>query len=171
MLFRIVLSLMKLMITASLLALSCHATASELFTKNGQHLSFNLDMSDSLNKEYVGFGVGYRYFPADGIELGLDFDLLLGNDPIIYRVSPEIRYVFYPFKIFIPYVGAFYQYHYIVNMEDKGGFGARAGFYTPVGANTYIGYGVSLGELLQCDKKGYGKCSTTQLEFSYSLRF
>jgi hypothetical protein len=40
-----------------------------------------------------------------------------------------------------------------------------------VGANTYIGYGVSVGELLQCDKKGYGKCSTTQLEFSYSLRF
>jgi hypothetical protein len=119
----------------------------------------------------VGFGVGYRYFPVNGIELGLDFDLLLGNDPIIYRVSPEIRYVFYPFKTFIPYVGTFYQYHYIVDLENKGGFGARVGFYTPVGANTYIGYGVSVGELQQCDKAVYGKCSSSQLEFSYSLRF
>ena len=169
--FRLVLSSMKLTIAAIFLAMSCNAPASTLFTQNSQHLSFNLGFSDSLNKDYVGFGVGYRYFPADGTELGLDFDLLLGNDPIIYRVSPEIRYVIHSFKTFIPYVGAFYQYHYIVNLENKGGFGARAGFYTPVGANTYIGYGVNVGELRQCDKAVYGKCSNRQLEFSYSLRF
>ncbi len=154
-----------------LAALSYNSNANSLFMQNTQHLSFNLGFSDSLNKDYVGFGVGYRYFPLDGVELGLDFDLLLGNDPIIYRVSPEIRYVFYPMKTFIPYVGALYQYNYIVNFENKGGFGARAGFYTPFGDRTYIGYGLSVGELRQCEKSVYGDCSTIQAEFLLSLRF
>ncbi|WP_455210396.1 hypothetical protein [Kaarinaea lacus] len=139
--------------------------------QNTQHVSFNLGFSDSLNKDYVGFGVGYRYFPLDGVEVDLDFDLLLGNEPIIYRVSPGIRYVFYPLQTFIPYVGTFYQYSYIVNMENKGGLGARAGFYTPLGHRTYISYGVSVGELRQCEKAVYGDCSIVQAEFSFSLVF
>jgi hypothetical protein len=151
--------------------LSCNVNASSFFMQNTQHLSFNLSFSDSLKRDYVGFGLGYRYFPLDGLEVGLDFDLLLGNEPIIYRVSPEIRYVFYPLKTFIPYVGVFYQYNYIVNMENKGGLGARAGFYTPVGDNSYVGYGLSAGELRQCDKMVYGECSTIQVEFNFSLVF
>jgi hypothetical protein len=154
-----------------LAVLSYKADATSLFVQNSQHVSFNLGVSDSLNKDYVGFGIGYRYFPADGVELGLDFDLLLGDDPIIYRVSPEVRYVFYSLNTFIPYVGVYYQYNYIVDMENKGGFGARAGFYTPLRANTYIGYGVSAGKLQQCDKTVYSDCSTTQIELSFSLKF
>jgi len=154
-----------------LAVLSCHAHANSYFMQHTQHLSFNLGFSDSLSKDYVGFGVGYRYFPFDGVEVGLDFDLLLGNEPIIYRVSPEVSYVFYSLKTFVPYVGAFYEYNYIVNMENKGGFGARAGFYTPVGNRSYIGYGLSAGELRQCEKAIYGDCSVIQAEFKFSLIF
>jgi hypothetical protein len=150
---------------------SCHASPNSLFKENSHYLSFNLGSSDSLNKDYVGFGVGYRYFPMDGIDVGLDFDLLLGNNPIIYRVSPEVRYVFHKLKKFIPYVGGFYQYNYIVDLENRGGFGVRAGLYTPLWSNTYIGYGLSWGELGQCDKSVYGECSTSQLELAFSLHF
>ncbi|KPJ88351.1 MAG: hypothetical protein AMJ53_16970 [Gammaproteobacteria bacterium SG8_11] len=155
-----------------MLAVVCSlASATPPFAKNSQHVSFNLGFSDSLNKDYVGFGLGYRYFLLDGFNVGLDFDLLLGDNPIIYRVSPEIRYVFYPLKTFIPYVGAFYQYNYIVDMENKGGFGARAGLYTPLWSQTYVGYGLSLGELRQCETEQYGKCSTAQIELNLSLQF
>lgn len=149
----------------------CQASSKLLFSQNSHYLSFNLGSSESLDKEYVNFGVGYRYFPMDGVDVGLDFDLLLGNNPIIYRVSPEVRYVFHKLKIFIPYVGGFYQYNYIVDLVNRGGFGVRAGFYTPLWPNTFVGYGLSWGELGQCDKSVYGECSTSQLELAFSLRF
>ena len=164
-------SLMSVVLGGVFAAMSFNACANSFFKKHTQHISFNLSFSDSLNKDYVGFGVGYRYFPFEGVDVGLDFDLLLGNEPIIYRVSPEIRYVFYTLQTFIPYVGGFYQYNYIVNIENKGGFGARAGFYTPLSDHTYIGYGLSAGELRQCEKAVYGKCTTVQAEFSFSLLF
>jgi hypothetical protein len=147
------------------------AGANSLFKQNSQHLAFNLGFSDSLNKDYVGFGVAYRYFPFTGVDVGVDFDLLLGNNPIIYRVSPEIRYVFQSLETFIPYVGAFYQYNYIVDLENLGGFGARAGLYTPISPTSYLGYGLSWGELRQCNKAIYGECSNRQIEINFSLRF
>lgn len=151
--------------------LSCQVSASALFNQNTQHISGNLGWSDYLDNDYVDFGMGYRYFPWDGLEVGLDFDLLLGNTPIIYRVSPEIRYVFHGLKTFIPYVGVFYQYNYIVDLENLDGLGARAGLYTPLGDRTYIGYGFSRGQLRRCDTAIYSACSTTTVELNISLVF
>ena len=151
--------------------LTINADASPLFRQNNHHVAFNLGFVDALQREYVGFGMGYRYFPIDGVEIGMDFDLLLGNNPLIYTVSPEIRYVFYPLKTFVPYVGAYYQYNYINNMENRGGLGARAGFYTPLGPQVYIAYGVSLGELTQCNDTEYGDCSPARIELSIALSF
>lgn len=153
-------------------ALGCPTVcAKSLFNQHSQHASFNLDFSNMLNKDYVGFGVGYSYFPLDGLETGLDFDLLLGSNPIVYKVSPQVRYVFHQFQTFIPYIGAFYHYNFIDNLDNRGGFGFRAGLNTQLWENAFIGYGVSFANLNQCDKNVYGACSEEKIELKFTLRY
>lgn len=140
------------------------------FLQGNKLLSINSGIGRSLDTEYLVFGLGFGYYVADGLELGLDFDLWLGNNPLIYKVEPEVRYVFRQLDTFVPYLGVFYQQNFIEGMDSRGALGFRAGLYTPIGDNFILGYGASFSSLGDCDENIYGSCSSEQIELTFSFK-
>ncbi len=68
---------------------------------------------NNLRYNYTILGVGAGYYVLDGLEVGLDVEDWLGGGPRIYRVSPEIRYVFYEIETVKPYAGVFSRRNFI----------------------------------------------------------
>jgi hypothetical protein len=117
----------------------------------------------------VGGGLGY--FPLAGLEIGVDGEVWLGEDPSVYKVSPGARYVLQGLGAFYPYVGGFYRQTFYEGADDVGSYGARYGVYMPLGPNTYAGVGGVYEKELNCEKTVGNDCATSYPEISVSVSF
>jgi hypothetical protein len=102
--------------------------------------------------DYVILGAGFSYFIFDGLSLGLDGDIWLGDDPSVYTLTPQARYVLYFVPVLKPYVGAFYRRYFIEKpFDDLNSVGGRAGAYLVTGGGGYLGLGAIYERFLSCD--------------------
>ena len=141
------------------------------FEKGKIRLSVLGSSGRSLDQNYLILGVGAGYFVAKGLELGLNVDTWLGNDPSIYEVTPVIRYVLDLKKPLYPYVGAFYTRSIYEDLEDLDAAGFRAGVFSSIGPRTLIGLGMVYDRLLDCDEDIYESCTEVYSEAMLSFTF
>ncbi len=126
---------------------------------------------NNTQHNYTILGVGAGYYVIDGLEVGLDVEDWLGSGPRIYRVSPEVRYVFYEAETVKPYAGVFYRRNFIEGGEDSNTVGFRAGGMFLTGKRSYIGIGVVYDKYLNCNNSPFSSCSDTYPEILVAVTF
>jgi hypothetical protein len=115
-------------------------------------LSIVLGSATLGESDYIVLGAGLSYYLFDGLSLGLDGDVWLGDDPSVYTLTPQARYVLYFVPLLKPYVGAFYRHYFIGSpYDDLNSVGGRAGVYLVTGGGGYLGLGALYEKFLSCD--------------------
>ena len=125
----------------------------------------------AFSQSYFVLGVGANYYVVQGLGLGLNFESWLGNTPGIYKLTPNVQYVFTQNPSVQPYVGVFYRRVFIDDLSDLNSVGARAGAYLPVGPNTHFGLGGVYEKSLDCNKSSYHTCEDFYPEISFTVGF
>jgi hypothetical protein len=125
----------------------------------------------AFDENYIIVGVGFGYFLANGLELGLDAEFWTSGDPGITKLSPAVRYVVPTKGAVKPYVGAFYRWTMIDNYDDLNSTGGRAGIYVLSGRGSYFGAGMVYEKYLSCDETVYRSCSETYPEIIFAIAF
>jgi len=125
----------------------------------------------AFSQTYFVLGVGANYYVVQGLGLGLNFESWLGNTPGIYKLTPNVQYVFTQIPSVQPYVGMFYRRVFVENLSDLNSVGARAGAYLPIGPNTHFGLGGVYEKYLDCNQSSYHSCDDFYPEISFTVSF
>lgn len=142
--------------------------ADEAFAGGQARVSVIAGSGRAFGENYLVIGAGLAYYLVDGLELGLDGEVWTGGDPSIYKLSPQLRYVFGQGDI-RPYAGAFYRYTGIEDEDGLQSFGARIGFYLGLGGGAYLGLGLVQERYLDCDEEVYRSCEEGYAEAVLSV--
>ncbi len=152
--------------------LPAHAGAGrDPFTDGSMRLSVVVGNGYAFDESYLIVGLGFGYFVAKGLELGLDAESWSGANPGITKISPEVRYVVPTNGAIRPYIGVFYRWTMIENLDDLTSLGGRAGIYFLSGRGSYFGAGVVYEKYLSCDESVYRSCSDTYPEIIFAITF
>jgi hypothetical protein len=125
----------------------------------------------AFSQTYFVLGVGANHYVLQGLGLGLSFESWVGNTPTIYKLTPNVQYVFTQVPSVNPYVGVFYRRVFIDNYPDLNSVGARAGAYLPIGPNTHLGLGAVYESYLDCSESTYDSCNAFYPEISLTVAF
>src|SRR3989304_4530009 len=102
---------------------------------------------------------------------GPDGEAGRGTAPRIYRVGPEIHYVFYEFDPIKPYAGVFYRRNFIEGHDDVNTVGFRAGGLFLMGKRSYLGAGMVYDKYLNCNNSPFSSCSDIYPEIIIAVTF
>jgi len=150
---------------------SADAASRDPFADGSMRLSVLVGNGYAFDQSYLIVGVGFGYFVAKGLELGLDVENWSGNSPHIAKISPSVRYVLPTNGVLRPYVGAFYRRTMIDNYDDLNSAGGRAGVYFVSGQGSYFGAGLVYEKYLSCDPAIYLSCDDTYPEIIFAIAF
>lgn len=153
------------------MALPAVAAGRDPFAGGSMRASVIVGNGYAFDESYVIIGVGFGYFFAKGLELGLDGEYWTSGDPSITKLSPSVRYVVPTDGAIRPYVGVFYRRTMIDNYDDLNSTGGRAGIYVISGQGSYFGAGVVYENYLSCDQSVYRSCSDTYPEIIFAIAF
>lgn len=146
-------------------------SSADMFAQGAKRFSILVGRGQAFNDNYTIIGIGFGYYVANGLELGINWDTWQGGDPRINQITPEVRYVFRTRSAVDPYVGALYRWTSISGFDDKTAYGFRGGVYIKAGQRSYIGIGAAYIETTSCNETIYVSCSDTYPEFSYAFSF
>ena len=142
------------------------------FERGRTRLSVTAGYGSFNDKDYAVLGLGAGYYLWDGLEAGLEGESWVGNAPRIYKVSPQITYVFYELEAFKPYIGGVYRHTFFdQSLSDADSGGGRAGIIVPLSPHTYLGAGVVYERFFHCDRNVSGTCSQTYPEVSFAISY
>jgi hypothetical protein len=140
-----------------------------IFSQGKTRLSISAGYGVWNNNDYGIVGLGAGYFLADGLEAGLDGEAWLGSKPHLYSASPEVRYTFFQFDSFKPYVGGFYKRSMYDVLKPLDSAGVRAGVVTTLSEHAYVSAGLVYENYFNCDSAVYSSCSQTYPEISLAF--
>ena len=152
-------------------SLSAEAADRDPFGSGSMRASILVGNGYAFNESYLVIGVGFGYFFAKGLELGVDFESWTSGSPHITKISPEVRYVVPTGGAVRPYVGAFYRWTQIENYENLNSTGGRAGIYFLSDRGSYFGAGAVYEKYLSCNEAVYHSCSDTYPEIIFAITF
>lgn len=144
---------------------------SALFDKGAKRVSVILGSGSSLGNDYIVLGLGAGYYVVDGLDLGLNVQAWLGDEPSIYQITPEARYTFQITDVLAPYAGALFRETIIENRNNTSAYGAKAGLNIITGSNSYIGVGIVTIKYKDCRESVLVNCSETYPEASLLFSF
>ena len=105
----------------------------------------------------------------NGLEVGLDVEGWLFQDPTYWKVTPQVRYVFWQVQPIRPYVGAFWRKTFVSNSyPDYESWGGRAGIAYQKG-RSYLAVGVVYEKFI--DYSGFGDDYLVYPEIAFWLSF
>jgi hypothetical protein len=112
------------------------------FRKGKIRVGFYGGAGNTYSQTYFILGAGAGYYVLNGLEVGVDVEGWLLNDPNIWKVTPQVRYVLWQMDPIRPYVGAFWRQTYVDDpFRDYDSWGARGGIAYRKGGN-YLALGV-----------------------------
>jgi len=158
---------------AVILQNSLHAevtAGTNFFSKGRSRGTIYGSSASSFDNTYFVLGLGYGYYVANGLQLGIDAESWLGANPNVYKVTPQVLYVVNGGRFF-PYVGGFYRRTYIEDLNDLDSYGGRLGVYTMMSSRVYAGVGLVYEQYADCQESIYTDCSTMYPEFNISVGF
>jgi hypothetical protein len=120
------------------------------FSRGSFVISIILGQGSTSFDDYFILGGGMGYFVIDGLAPGLQYEVWLGGDPTLHRLTPDVRYVLHFVPVLKPYVGVFYRHTFVESFDDWDSVGARGGaIYVPNGP-VFVGLGAVYERLLDC---------------------
>jgi hypothetical protein len=133
--------------------------AAEPFGRGNVTGSIYVGAGRALDQEYTTLGGALGYMISEGLMLGMSAETWLGNEPDIYKFTPEVRYTFTQAATVKPYVGAFVSRTIYDGLEDRNTYGMRGGIYMPFSSNAAFSAGVVYEKISGCDESTYSDCS------------
>lgn len=141
------------------------------FDKGSANIGITLGAGRALDRDYTVIGGRLGYYVADGFELAFAGELWRGNSPNIYKLTPEVRYVWYMLDPVKPYVGGFYSRTFYDGLPDRNSYGVKGGAYFAVSHNANLGVGLVYERIENCQSATYRNCSQTYPEISFQATF
>ena len=142
------------------------------FKGGSTRLSLVIGTGYTATENYMILGAGVGRYLADGLELGLDYEMWIFGSPVFHRLSPGLRYVFHMVPVIKPYVGGFYRHTFVHDFDDLNSVGARAGiYYTPKSGRMYIGGGAVYEHELDCTNSALVDCDSVYPEIFFGVAF
>ncbi len=160
-----------LLIGALLTCFSAQVRAAEPFGRGNTTGSIFVGAGRALDREYTTLGGTLGYMVAEGLMLGVSAEMWLGNEPDIYKFTPEVRYTFTHVAPVKPYVGAFVSRTIYDGPADRNTYGARGGVYMPFGSNAAFNVGVVYEKISGCNPSTYNDCSQLYSEAGILFSF
>jgi len=158
-----------LIVAATLWASTSHAA--EPFNRGNMSGSLAVGSGSALGNTYTTLGVGLGYMISDGLMAGIGGEAWFGNDPNIYKITPEIRYTFTQVRPAMPYVGAFVARTFYDDLDDRNSYGARGGVYFRFSSNAAVNVGLVYEKISNCDDATYHDCSQVYPEAGLLVSF
>lgn len=140
------------------------------FGERRTRISVLIGSGFAAGNSYLILGVGVGYFLVGGLELGFDYELWLLNDPLLQRVSPNLRYVF-DLGALKPYVGPLYRHTFVADYDDFDQLGVRGGLIFVPQSGAFVGVGAVYERLLDCDESTPVDCDSVYPEISVGVAF
>jgi hypothetical protein len=148
-----------------------HTRAAEPFDRGKTTGSIFVGAGKALDREYTTLGGALGYMVSEGLMLGIGAEMWLGNEPDIFKVTPEVRYTFTEVSRVKPYVGAFVSRTFYDGLPDTNTFGARGGIYMPFSSNAAFNVGVVYEKISGCNQSTYTDCSQLYPEAGVMFSF
>ena len=148
-----------LLIGALLSCFPARLQAAEPFGRGNTTGSIYLGAGRALDREYTTLGGTLGYMVSEGLMLGLSAEIWFGNEPDIYKFTPEVRYTFTGVAPVKPYVGAFVSRTIYDGPSDRNTYGVRGGIYMPFSSNGAFNVGLVYEKISGCDSSTYVECS------------
>jgi hypothetical protein len=143
-----------------------------MFSKGRRRVSVVGGWGHTFGQDYLLIGIGVGYFIKNGLDVGVDFEGWVLNDPKLYKLSPRIDYVLWKSPRIKPYGGAFYRYSFISGgLDDLGSVGGRAGVFYKGTKGGMAGAGMVYERYLNCDDTIYSSCEVTYPEIFFAVSF
>ena len=154
-----------------LLAAAAPASA-QSFEHGTSSLAVMLGAGQQLQRNYTLISGRAGYYFVDDVEASVALDAWIGNDPKIYKLIPELRYVYSAPRAVKPYVAGFVaRSFYEGSVADTSSYGARVGAYFPLNRRSFLGLGLVHERFKDCDPLVYGDCRQTFSELSLHFMF
>jgi hypothetical protein len=112
------------------------------FKKGKVRVGFYAGAGSTLDRTYFIIGGGLGYYVVNGLEAGLDVEGWVLESPSFWKVTPQVRYVFWQLNPIRPYVGAFWRKTFSGgDYADFNSYGGRGGVAYRRGGS-YVALGV-----------------------------
>lgn len=157
------------MIVAGLLA--PQFASAQGFEEGSSTIAVSLGAGRQLDQDYTVISGRYGYFFVRDFEASFTFEAWRGNDPAIYKLVPELRYVYarrFPIK---PYVGAFLSRTLYQGRSDRNTYGGKIGAYFTINPNAHLSIGAVYERIESCNSSTYGECRQTYPEMGLLFTF
>jgi len=142
--------------------LACFPTkirAAEPFGRGNVIGSIYVGAGRALDQEYTTLGGALGYMISEGLMLGMSAEMWFGNEPDIYKFTPEVRYTFTQAATVKPCVGGFVSRTIYDGLANRNTNGMRGGIYMPFSSNAAFNVGVVYEKISGCDVSTYSDCS------------
>lgn len=134
--------------------------------------SLSLATSKQFDRNYTVISGRYGRFFTNSFEASLGLELWRGNDPEIYKLIPELRYVSPTGESFKPYAALFVTRTFYANtVASHNSFGVRGGMYYVIDRGAYLGVGLAAERLESCDRSVLRDCDYVYPEITLHFRF
>jgi hypothetical protein len=134
-------------------------------------LSISLGAGKQLDRGYTVLSGRYGYYVVREFEASLAFEAWRGNDPAIYKVVPELRYVYSQAAPIKPYFGIFLARTFYDGLPDRNSFGGKTGGYLTLNRGAHLGLGVVYERIEGCNEGTYRKCRQLYPEVAVHFTF
>jgi hypothetical protein len=142
------------------------------FEQGESSVALGIGSGQQLGRNYTVINGRYGYFFVKEFEASLALELWRGNSPEIYKIIPELRYVYSAPQRWKPYGALFVGYtNYGGAVQDRNSYGAKAGVYLRLNPSAYLGLGLVHERMENCDTAVYSNCQYTYPEVSLNFTF
>lgn len=162
---------MRLAVSLAAAALLGSSQFALAFDKGTSSIAITVSSGRALDQTYTVIGARLGHYIADGFELAVGAEFWTDNDPDIFKLTPEARYVWYGMGTIKPYAGAFLSRTMYDGLPDRNTYGAKGGAYMQVGRNAHLGLGLVYERVESCDRATYRDCDQLYPEVAFNVRF
>ena len=144
----------------------------QAFEKGESSAALAIGSGQQLGHDYTVISGRYGYFFVKEFEASVALELWRGNNPQIYKIIPELRYVYSAPPTVKPYAALFVGFtNYSGAVADRTSYGAKAGVYLQLNPSAYFGVGLVHERIENCDPAVYSTCQYTHPEMSLNFVF
>jgi hypothetical protein len=162
-----------LLATATVLAalLLPQLARAQAFDQGSTSISISLGAGKQLDQDYTVLAGRYGYYFVREFEGSVTVEAWRGNDPAIYKIVPELRYVYarvFPIK---PYIGMFVSRTLYQGLTDRNTYGAKIGAYFTLNPNAHLAIGAVYERVESCNASVYRDCRQVYPEIGLHFTF
>jgi hypothetical protein len=148
------------------------APVAQAFEQGQSSVALAIGSGQQLGRDYTVINARYGYFFVKEFEASMALELWRGSSPEIYKIVPELRYVYSASQTWKPYGALFVGYTtYGGAVQDRSSYGAKAGVYLRLNPSAHLGLGLVHERMENCDTAVYRNCQYTYPQASLNFTF